>query len=89
MNVQCYTGETPTIVAVNFGYDKCLEVLVNALANVNIRSWGGYTALMKASEFGRTHICSAGYQGSDFLLLWHITCCTIKLLMKGDDENNR
>ena len=49
MNFQSINGETPIIVAANYGYNKALEVLVNAGADMNKRDLRGFTALMNAS----------------------------------------
>ena len=54
VNARCISGKTPAIVAVIFGNDKGLEVLLKAGAFVNLRSWNGYTPLMEASKLGRT-----------------------------------
>ena len=50
-------GNTALMVAAQYGYDKGVQVLLYALADVNIQNSDGYTALHYAADEGHLGIC--------------------------------
>ena len=50
MNVTDACGQTPMIISTVCGYDKCLDILINAVVDINPREMHGETALVKQQQ---------------------------------------